>query len=79
MRAAGCFGYIGHLGMLFGNRRFSMQEESYHFGWGRLQALAVNLPFLFEVGAIDERLLGSHLGRGQSGIQIRSRERFFFL
>src|ERR1700681_2439763 len=78
MRAAGRFSYVGHLGILLCESRFLVQEKSYHFGWGCLQAGAMNLPFLFEVSSIHERLLGSHFSRGQSRIEIRSRERFFF-
>ena len=52
--AAGRSGYVGHLGILLCEVRFLVQEKSYHFGWGCLQARAVNLPFLFEISAIHE-------------------------
>jgi len=64
MRAAGCSGHVGHLGILLCGSRFLVQEKSYHFGWGRLQARAVNLPLLFEVSSIDERFLGPHFSGG---------------
>jgi len=53
-RAAGRSGYVGHLGILLGEGRFSVQEKSYHFGGGCLQVYAVNLPLLFEISAIHE-------------------------
>src|SRR6266571_8392360 len=64
---------------LTANERVGGNTSSYHFDKAGSQATAATAPLLLEIKPLEKRFLRAHLGCGEGGVEIRTRERFLFL